>query len=130
MANVISIITMLAALVALTLSIICIVKREKYSSLVVLETDENDIGLQNFDLNKLLARVTALEAASSNYQPKGDYVLRNSPYSIKIGPNNPGCDADCQKAHPNQYMYGTVDQRRVAFGSVPGFPGSPKWLFV
>ena len=127
MANIVSIITMLAALVALTLSIICIVKREKYSSLLVMETDENSIGLQNFDLNKLLNRVSALEAASSTYQPKGDYVLRNSPYSIKMGTGSPGCDAACQHDNPNLYMYASNDQWRVAYNDTTG---NPKWLFV
>jgi len=118
---------MIAALVALTLSIICIVKREKYSSLVVLETDKDAIGLQNFDLNKLLDRVTALETASSTYQPKGDYVVRNTPYSIKMGTGNPGCDADCQKDYPNLYMYASGDNWRVAYDYTAV---GPKWLFV
>ena len=127
MTNTILINTMIAALVALTLSIICIVKREKYSSLLVLETDENDIGLQNFDLNKLLDRVTALDTASSTYQPKGDYVVRNKEYSIKMGTGNPGCDAACQEENPNLYMYGSGDNWRVSYS----WPAAvPKWLFV
>ena len=60
MVNVVSIITMIAALVALTLSIICIVKREKYSSALVM-TDKDAIGLQNFDIQALQTKVDALQ---------------------------------------------------------------------
>lgn len=62
MANIVSIITMLAALVALTLSIICIVKREKYSSALVM-TDKDAIGLQNFDIQALNTTVTGIKSS-------------------------------------------------------------------
>ena len=62
MVNVVSIITMIAALVALTLSIICIVKREKYSSALVM-TDKDAIGLQNFDIQALQTTVTGIKSS-------------------------------------------------------------------
>ena len=53
---------MLAALVALTLAIICIVKREKYSSALVM-TDKDAIGLQNFDIQALNTTVTGIKSS-------------------------------------------------------------------
>lgn len=55
-----------------------------------------------------------------NYQQAGDYVKRNTSYSIKMGTGN--------HAHSNEnhYMVGTHDHWRVAYNGGP----SSKWLFV
>jgi len=100
MVNVVSIITMIAALVALTLSIICIVKREKYSSALVM-TDKDAIGLQNFDIQALQTKVDALQTTVDRL-----VIVQNSlglaavKYGDKIGLNgNYGEMGSCNLSH-------------------------------
>jgi len=68
----------------------------------------------------------AKRAADASYQPKGnyqqagDYVKRNTSYSIKMGTGNHA------NSNQDRYMVGTQDKWRVGYNG----GSSSKWLFV
>lgn len=69
------------------------------------------------------AAKTAADAAyqpAGNYQVAGDYVKRNTSYSIKMGTGNHA------SASENRYMVGTSNNWTVAYNG----GSSSKWLFV
>lgn len=122
----------MVSLAALALSIVCILRKEKYNA--VLVTDKDNIGLQNFDLQGLQTTVDGLQTTVGKLQTTvgnlqsrvsaledADYVKRNTPYAIKMGTGN------YAQSPPDRYMYGSHDNWRVAYDQVTD---SAKWLFV
>ncbi len=60
----------------------------------------------------------AKKLVADTYQPKGDYVKRNTHYAIKMGPGS--------HASGTHYMVGTSDNWRVAYNGSK----KSKWSFV
>lgn len=104
-------------------------------SLSTLETDINTkISTAITNNNQAIAKIyqtqsaaaaakTAADAAyqpAGNYQEAGDYVKRNTSYSIKMGTGN------AANASENRYMVGTSDSWRVAYNG----GSDAKWSFV
>ena len=58
--------------------------------------------------------------STGNYQQAGDYVKRNTSYSIKMGTGNHA------NSNQDRYMVGTQDKWRVGYNG----GSSSKWLFV